>query len=70
MEHLIHSTSKTRSPLLNLPSEVKGVILEILREEEAIIDTAQAEEVREALMNERSKFVRVQDFIMFELEYK
>jgi len=70
LQHLLHGTSSTKSPLLDLPTEVKDRIVEILVEDGAIMDRRAAEEVRAALMQERGRFVKVQDEQIFELEYR
>ena len=70
LRNILSCESKTPSKLLDLPNEIKDKILEHLVHDEAILDRAAAEKVREDLMAERSRYVRAQNEEYFEAPFK
>ena len=70
MRDIFYSTSVTPSRFLSLPPEIKDRILDTLLANEILLDKKGADKVRDALMTERSKFVKSQNEAIYEREFR
>ena len=70
MRDLFHGSSATPSKFFSLPPEIKDRILDTLLADGTLLDKKGADKVRNALIQERSKFVTSQNEAIYEREFR